>query len=187
MRLGTLVHNTTLMSKPHLQVCKQQQIASGIRNLLTNVYAYNLVVLVFLTMRLGTLAHNTTLMSKPRLQVCKQQQIASGIKNFKTNVYGHNLVGFAFLPVRLGTLVHNTTLKSNPRSLMSKPTLQQQQTASGVNLHFCLSLGSPTMTPGTMVHHNHLMPNLHFCQCDGALVHHIAIIATNELPQGILL
>ena len=25
MRLGTLVHNTTLMSKPHLQVCKQQQ------------------------------------------------------------------------------------------------------------------------------------------------------------------
>ena len=33
MRLGTLVHNTTLMSKPHLQVCKQQQIASGIKNL----------------------------------------------------------------------------------------------------------------------------------------------------------
>ena len=31
MRLGTLVHNTTLMSKPHLQVCKQQQIASGIK------------------------------------------------------------------------------------------------------------------------------------------------------------
>ena len=29
-----------------------------------NVYAYNLVVLTFLTMRLGTLVHNTTLMSK---------------------------------------------------------------------------------------------------------------------------
>ena len=28
MRLGTLVHNTTLMSE---QVCKQQQIASGIK------------------------------------------------------------------------------------------------------------------------------------------------------------
>ena len=28
MRLGTLVHNTTLMSKPQLQVCKQQT-ASG--------------------------------------------------------------------------------------------------------------------------------------------------------------
>ena len=31
MRLGTLVHNTSLKSKPHLQVCKQQQIASGIK------------------------------------------------------------------------------------------------------------------------------------------------------------
>ena len=31
MRLATLVHNTTLMSKPHLQVCKQQQTASGIK------------------------------------------------------------------------------------------------------------------------------------------------------------
>ena len=45
MRLGTLVHDTTLMSKPHLQVCKQQQIASGNK---TNVYGYNLVVLAFL-------------------------------------------------------------------------------------------------------------------------------------------
>ena len=33
MRLGTLVHNTTLMSKPHVQVCKQQQIASGNKSL----------------------------------------------------------------------------------------------------------------------------------------------------------
>ena len=61
-----------------LHVCKQQQIASGNK---TNYYAYNLVVLVFLTMRLGTMIHNTTPMSKPHLQVCKQQQIASGIKN----------------------------------------------------------------------------------------------------------
>ena len=30
MRLGTLVRNATLMSKPHLQVCKQQQTASGV-------------------------------------------------------------------------------------------------------------------------------------------------------------
>ena len=52
-----------------LHVCKQQQITSGIKNLITNVYGYNLVVLAFLTMRLGTLVHNTTLMSK---QVCKQ-------------------------------------------------------------------------------------------------------------------
>ena len=74
MRLGTLVHNTTLLSKPHLQVCKQQQIYSlGIKNLFMPI--------AFLTMRLGTLVHNTTLMSKPHLQVCKQQQIASGIKN----------------------------------------------------------------------------------------------------------
>ena len=58
-----------------LHVCKHQQIASG------NNYAYNLVVLAFLTMRLGTMVHNTTLMSKPHLQVCKQKQIASGIKN----------------------------------------------------------------------------------------------------------
>ena len=50
-------------------------------NLYINVYAYNLVVLAFLTMILGTLVHDTTLMSKPHLQVCKQQQIASGIKN----------------------------------------------------------------------------------------------------------
>ena len=64
-----------------LHVCKQQQIASGINNLLTNVYGHNLVVLAFLTMRLGTLVHNTTLMSKPHLQVCKQQEIASGINN----------------------------------------------------------------------------------------------------------
>ena len=35
MRLGTLAHNTTLMSKPHLQVCKQQR--SG------NNYAYCLL------------------------------------------------------------------------------------------------------------------------------------------------
>ena len=63
-----------------LQVCKQQQIASGNK---TNVYAYNLVVLAFLTMRLGTLVHNTTVMSKPHLQVCKQQQIASGKKTSK--------------------------------------------------------------------------------------------------------
>ena len=34
--------------------CKQQQTPSGIK---TNVYAYNLVVLAFLTMRL---VHNTT-------------------------------------------------------------------------------------------------------------------------------
>ena len=46
-----------LMAKP--QFCKRQQIKV--------VYAYNLVVLAFLTMRLGTLAHNTTLMSKPHL------------------------------------------------------------------------------------------------------------------------
>ena len=68
-----------------LHVCKQQQIASGNK---TNVYAYNLVVLAFLTMRLGTLVHNTTLMSKPHLQVCKQQQTAS---SNKTNVYASRL------------------------------------------------------------------------------------------------
>ena len=45
-----------------LHVCKHQQIASGNK---TNDYAYNLVVLAFLTMRLGTMVHNTTLMSKP--------------------------------------------------------------------------------------------------------------------------
>ena len=117
MRLGTLVRNTTLMSKPQLQVCKQQQTASGNKTCkltflpitwfsdnetwytgsyiifiswqnhnykfvnnnrepqaIKLVYAYNFVVLVFLTMRLGTLAHNITLMSKPHLQVCKQPQ-----------------------------------------------------------------------------------------------------------------
>ena len=68
MRLGTLAHNTTLMSKSHLQVCKQPQV-------IKLVYAYNLVVLAFLTLRLGTL------MSKPHLQFRKQQQTASGIKN----------------------------------------------------------------------------------------------------------
>ena len=49
---GTQYHSNV----PHLQ--EHQALK-------TNVYAYNLVVLVFLTMRLGTLVHNTTLMSKP--------------------------------------------------------------------------------------------------------------------------
>ena len=31
--IGTLVHNTTLMSTQYLQVCKQHQIASGNKNL----------------------------------------------------------------------------------------------------------------------------------------------------------
>ena len=58
------------MQKPQLQVCKQQQTASGIKTCLC-------LGLAFLTI------HNTTLMSTPHLQVCKQQQTASGVKMFK--------------------------------------------------------------------------------------------------------
>ena len=53
MRLGALVHNTTLMSNPHLQVT-----ASGIKMFQLS----NLLVLLFLTMRPDTLVCNTTLM-----------------------------------------------------------------------------------------------------------------------------
>ena len=60
MTPGTMVHHIHIMAKPQLQVCKQQQTASGNKT----------CKLTFLP----------TQMSKPQLQVCKQQQIALGNK-----------------------------------------------------------------------------------------------------------
>ena len=57
------------MSTPQLQVCKQQQTASGCKTMLTWLFSVPDYV---------TLVHNTTPMPKPHLQVCKQQQMASG-------------------------------------------------------------------------------------------------------------
>ena len=54
MRLGTLAHNITLLSKPYLQVCKQQQTASGIKNLFK-------LILAFLAVTLGALVHHIAL------------------------------------------------------------------------------------------------------------------------------
>ena len=51
-----------LMQKSQLQVCKQQQTASGNK---TNVEAYNLLVLAFLPLSLGALIHYIAIMPKP--------------------------------------------------------------------------------------------------------------------------
>ena len=91
-----------------LQVCKQQQIASG-----TSTCASFF----------GTLVHHITLMTKRRFQVCKQQQTASGIKLTFLPITWLPYV----LPLILCTLAHHI-------QLMQKPQLQvckQQQTTSG--------------------------------------------------------
>ena len=65
---------TITINVHELQVCKQQQIASGTKSYIT---AYNTLVLAFLPIKLGALVHHITLMTK---QVCKQQQTASANK-----------------------------------------------------------------------------------------------------------
>ena len=50
-----------------LQVCKQQQTASGNRGT-------NLLMVGLLTMKLGTLMYHDESSSKQKLQVCKQPQ-----------------------------------------------------------------------------------------------------------------
>ena len=84
MRLGTLVHNTTLMSKSHLQVCKQQTASSN---------TSNLVRLAFLTM---TLVHNTTPMSKPYLQVYNLCRVPD-YETWYTGTQYHSNVSYKFV------------------------------------------------------------------------------------------
>ena len=61
-----------------LQVCKQQQTASGNKNFVKYVCVSNLLIVCPLTMKLCTLIYYDKSSSKQILQVCKQQQTASG-------------------------------------------------------------------------------------------------------------
>ena len=94
MRLGTLVHNTTLMSKPHLQE-------------LFMAITWLVCVPDYETWYTGTLVHSTTLMSLQELVfmvitwlVCvpDYETWYTGTQHHsnvftRTSVYGHNLVG----------------------------------------------------------------------------------------------
>ena len=62
-----------------IQVCNQQQTASGNKNL-KMVF---LPIVGPLTMKLGTLMYHDECSSKYKLQVCKQQQTASSNKTCK--------------------------------------------------------------------------------------------------------
>ena len=79
MKLCMRAMPTITISIHELQICKQQQIASGTKSCKSILMLITLV-LAFLQIKIGTLVHHITLMTKRRLQVCKQQQTASGNK-----------------------------------------------------------------------------------------------------------
>ena len=70
--------------KQKLQVCKQQQTACKLVNV---VCAYNLLILDPKTMKLGTLTSHDKSSPKQKLQVCKQQQTAPGNVNLFMPTY----------------------------------------------------------------------------------------------------
>ena len=70
-KLGTLTYYDKVSSEQKLQVCKQQQTASGNKNLYIFVYVCNLPMLGSLTTKLGTQMYHDKFSSKKKIQVCK--------------------------------------------------------------------------------------------------------------------
>ena len=75
MKVGAHVYCTTIYStNQQLQVCKQQQTASGNKKYVIYVCAYNSSILRPITMTFGTRVYCTmTYSTNQQLQVCKQQ------------------------------------------------------------------------------------------------------------------
>ena len=77
MKLATLMYHGESSSKQKLQVCKQQQTASGNKNY---IIAYNLLMVGLITMEIGTLMFHDRSSSKQKLQVNKQPRAMNTCK-----------------------------------------------------------------------------------------------------------
>ena len=80
MRLIVHVFPTITFDFKTLNVCKQQQIASGNKLFLVILYFSNWLMAVPMTIRFGTHVSLTITSDATTFQPCKQQQIASGNK-----------------------------------------------------------------------------------------------------------